>query len=578
MSERPMTVESFVLMVLIALWVIPPVLIILVMRQNSVEDGLRDIRLLPGMAIREISRRVHACILEPIYQTFDQEAKARRLEMIERDTITIEIFELQKQLDFAELKVQEYRLRIADPTRRAGKMSEKKSIRVSKKKIPKNKRKQRNVLTAQIFHEELKPRSAGPASVAELQKALDCELEKIPILKLKISDLRAKIDHFDTAVVLKEAQASEKFFSDLLTRSGCIEELTQIKALEVSLNEKIARMQDVAAARREAQLAMAPPIPRMTPERYREIIEAEKARILEERAKLPKREELAKLEKIGTHIHSFLNVHKKINDFAARVDPDNDRAFERLRFQFEQAVEAQEVSKKTEIKLQDDLMFMREKIVDLSAKISNLDQDKIINLSSTKTTLEASTVDLEASLNSLRRKNKANADRLFEVGLVVERLHIIRTLLRILPVTLRDNFDIFIQIVNSGCGLLLHDSLGNGAVEHIADRLAKLENNTLMAFIKMAKGESRKPKGRECSRFKERLNAASVELKNEREELHSHKLRWDSELLSIEESQVEFLAFAKYRRDRYEEVLATINQGLDVISILLSDRSSEVSP
>jgi hypothetical protein len=140
---------------------------------------------------------------------------------------------------------------------------------------------------------------------------------------------------------------------------------------------------------------------------FRELIEIEKTKILVERAKLPTKEELAAVEKFGTDVNRFFAIHRKINDFVARVDPDSDRVFERMHAQFEYAMRAHEKSKHHEIELQTDLGSMMEKVLQLSDRISDLDGNKAMNLTSTKTTLEASIVDLEATLNSLHRKNAA---------------------------------------------------------------------------------------------------------------------------------------------------------------------------
>jgi|GEM_PF-1686422 len=66
-------------------------------------------------------------------------------------------------------------------------------------------------------------------------------------------------------------------------------------------------------------------------------------------------------------------------------------------------------------------------------------------------------------------------------------------------------------------------------------------------------------------------------LANEREELKSHKERWEADLNTVEENQPELLARALYRRDHYARILGTIDQGLAVISILSAGRSPEVT-
>jgi hypothetical protein len=159
-------------------------------------------------------------------------------------------------------------------------------------------------------------------------------------------------------------------------------------------------------------------------------------------------------------------------------------------------------------------------------------------------------------------------DRLFEVASVIERLQIIRSMLTILRVSLRDYFESLTQIVNAGCALLVDDSLGTGVIAHIADRLAKLEHNTMMAFIKIAKGETKNPKGRELTKFKERLNMATAALVIDREKLKTYKERCESELEAVDENQPELRSAALYRRDHYANILATVDQCLDVVSIL----------
>ncbi len=565
-----MTVEFIVLLTLIALWTVPPVLIVLVMRFGSISEGIDETLKLTRKFIDSIYWHGQRNIIEPIRLTYDEEAKAERHEMIELDKLRFEIAVLQEQLDLAELKANEFRLRLKDPGRLRSEKPTKKERRFSKSSTKKSKKNKKAEEPP-----EPKTQPAETNSILELQNNLSEEEQKIAELTLKISDLQHDLqlrsDLLDSAAALKSSQISLKSYEDMLQKDGCVDEVVRIREAEITINEKIERMKVLIEVQNEMRLAELKPA--SNPERFRELVELEKQKILEKRAKLPSKEELAKFESFGTKVNRFFSLHRKINDLLVRVDPDSGRVFERMRVQLEQAMKAHEVSKQNEIKLKNHLLETSGKVDELSEKILSSSVPNM-TITSTRTTLEASVIDLEASLSSVRRKNKANEMRLFEIGLVIERLYIIRAMLAILPVSLREFFDLFIQLVNASRALLVDESLGKGMIEHVEDRLAKLENDTMMVFIKMAKGESKNLQGRELVKFKERLSIAAASLTLERQELQSHKERWETELQTCEEEPSEFRSYALYRRDCYATVIKSIDQGLDVISILSMDRST----
>lgn len=576
--SETMTVEAVILYVLIALWLVPPIIIVVKMRPEWFEDGLSFISRLPMSVLLAISRHTQRHVVEPLKLTFDEETKAHQREMIERDTIKIEIMELRAEMDFAMLKALEYRRRIYDLSRdKPRKKLTKKEIRFAEKQKLKSRREKKLQKQIEVPSEQAQPdeqvaHSLTPSSSLELHEALTREEHKIQELSNKISVLRSKIDQFDTATTLKVAQESHKVHEELLHKLGCDEQLAEINAMEIALNEKIARMHALATAQREVRLELRPPPPEFGSEDFRKLVEIEKEKILVKQAKLPTREEIKKIEEFGVKINRFFNFHRifhrKINDFVARVDPDSDRAFERMRDHFRHATRAHELSKQNASDLQTTLTLMSVKISELSEKIAENNSYNVMNLTSTRTSLEASVIDLEATLNSLRRKNIANEHRLFDVALVIDRLQVIRVMLSVLPVSLRDSFDALIQIVNGGCALLINDSIESGVIEHIEDRLSKLEHNTMMVFIKIAKGEKQDLKGREITQFKERLQMASAALVIERKELQSHKESWDAALNSSEENMTELRTTATYRSYRYATLLKMIEQSIDLISIL----------
>ncbi len=565
-----MTVETAVLLGLIAIWVLPPVLIFVVMRFDSVRGGFEFGLNLPFAGVRQLARVTRQKVLEPIQLSLDEDAKARRQEMAERDKVRIEISLLQYELDFAEIKANEYQLRINDPHRSGSRknLAKKKTNRNTKKRKHKGKNDRSSLANQDSAESE--PRSVEPLSGEELQNALANEQQKMQDLKLRLSELQAKIDEFDTAATLREAQASLRMYEDVLSKMGCAEDFTAIDSMEIAINEKVEKLRALAQARQEAEVVFQPP-PVMNPERFRLLVEQEKEKILEKQAKLPTRKELDEIENLGSKINrSFnrvFNVHKRINEFLARLDPDVERVFERMRAHFVQATEAHQISKQQEIDLRASLTDTSERVLRVSQKIAGANPGTVMTLTSTRTTLEASAIDLEATLNSLCRKNKANENRLFEVALVIQRLAIIKSMLTILPVSLADTIESLNQIVNAGCALLADESLGRGVIDHIDERLGKLEHNAMMACIRIAKGE-RKLKGREFTQLLQRLSMAAASLTLERQELMAHKERWERELSALDEGEQELRSTASYRRDCYSHIVATIDRSLEVVSAL----------
>lgn len=529
--------------------------------------------------MRAIDYQVQKSIVVPVALHFDEEAKSRRLEMIERDRINIQLRELQQEFDFAQLKAEQLREQINGPKVKPTKKSKtKKQIRYEEKQRRLNKKNKNEEPQLETHQKTSDSTPKDPlAEKVALQSALADQEKKVAEYEAKILSLKSKIDQFDTAAVLQEAKARYDDYEELLSKMGCVEELAAIKAMEISIEEKSIQMQVAATAAWEARWRMEHIVTPRDSRKFRELVEKEKEKILEKRAKLPTKEDIEAIEKIGTDINQFFNFRRKINDFIARVDPDGQKAFDRLRARFQDALDAQEESKAQEFRLQTSLVSTLTKVAELSEKIAQSDSRRQVHLSSTRTTLEASIIDLEATLNSQRRKNRATDDRLFEIASIIERLYLTRSMLSILPVSLRENFDTLTLVVNTICTYLSEGPRTQGTFEHIEERVAKLEHDTLMAFIKIAKGETQHLTGRELANLKERLTAASADLKVEQEELLAHKQRWEAKLNETDENQQESRAIAMYRRDHYAGILKIIEHGLDVLTILSQSKSQNAS-
>ncbi len=561
-----MTFEMTVLVVLISIWVVPPLVIVFYMRVLAVRRLFYGIgRGLRG-AVDEIGYSVRTYIVTPIWITFSSDAKNRRMVMIKRDTIKVQLMELQQALDFAELKAGRLREQLNGPETTVARTT-KKSIRIAEQQRRKGKRKKK------AKSRQTESGSAShPAPLREsgdIEKLLAEEEQKILELTDKIAELRAQTDQLDNNSILLAAKSKLEECEDNVLAKDFSRPLECIDRIESNVNEKILLMRIAEGAydevRRERDYSVANTI---SPEKFRELVEKEKDKILQSQTKLPSQDELRRVEELTISVKRAFDFRRKINDFVGKIDPSSERAFQRLRVQFSEAMEAQEVSKSYEVKLHSDLVAMLSKVAELSIKISNAEIGESVSSESTRTTLEASIIDLEAALNNQRRKNRANDDRLFEIASVIERLYLIRSMLSILPVSLRDEFNSLTKLVDAVC-VYLTGASSQGAIAHFEKRVSELERDTIMTFIKIAKGETQHLKNRDLTRFTQRLRSASVDLKTERDELQSHRERWDSKLSETDENHPELHALLKYRRDHYASLVKTVDHNIEIVSILV---------
>lgn len=269
-----------------------------------------------------------------------------------------------------------------------------------------------------------------------------------------------------------------------------------------------------------------------------------------ERRKLYKEAYESTSQKLQVFIDKTSKVTKKlriIRDAAAAADPSIDRAYERLA---EQLAAAR--------KLMDDSF---EQEAQLEQQIKE-DEGKF------------DTVDLQASLKNHRRKNLATEHQLFRVDGIVRRLYMVKVLLKSLPGSRSEELLAYSSVVSDLCSFLNQTWDGTTEVKapvEFADRITKLEQSTLMAFVRIAKVDWHKLNDSEISQLKTNVEDVTNTIKSEMQNQSDELNKWSTLAEKAFEENKELIYFvASQRRDQCREILKVTQQSLDVLDLSLS--------
>jgi hypothetical protein len=190
--------------------------------------------------------------------------------------------------------------------------------------------------------------------------------------------------------------------------------------------------------------------------------------------------------------------------------------------------------------------------------------------------LDESVRNLTAALELIKTKNLSTQQTLFYVDAIVRRLSILALLIPAIPLAKKSMQSQFIDLTNLVCVYLQTCTESQSTVvpsvpNDLVLRLNTLEQNTLMMYIKIAKGESDKLSAKSLARLKDDVATIATALELERNDAAAELEKWSGiGTFAEQEHQVLLLAVAQNRRARCSEIIKLTDQTLDVLNVTVS--------
>ncbi len=185
---------------------------------------------------------------------------------------------------------------------------------------------------------------------------------------------------------------------------------------------------------------------------------------------------------------------------------------------------------------------------------------------------------MQSAVRKLSTRNILSHQRLFHIEVMAERLRQIKQLLELKPKSLRSELTECSSIANAIYMYLRDRRLQNDHQKEetieLAHRVDKLEHATQMLFIRMIKENDSKAKS--SAENRKHYSLKLQYLQNAKCEQESAHARWTTSSNQGQLSNHEFLAaVAAQRCEKYEVLIASTNRNIQIIELLLHERTEE---
>jgi len=185
--------------------------------------------------------------------------------------------------------------------------------------------------------------------------------------------------------------------------------------------------------------------------------------------------------------------------------------------------------------------------------------------------------ELSGALKIHKIRNLSIQQTLFRIEAIGRRLYVIKLLISALPGSRKAEFWQYVELADALCAYVKdsfqqkNEPLGKETPVDFGQRLSALEESTLMAYIRIAKGHSPQLSARAASRFNLDLATISTVLDLERCDAKFEFDKWTSlASQALQEKQELLHAVATNRCEASAGILKMTEQSLDVLSVTIS--------
>jgi hypothetical protein len=282
---------------------------------------------------------------------------------------------------------------------------------------------------------------------------------------------------------------------------------------------------------------------------------------------------------------ALLSCRTKLAEVMVAVDPSVARALARLQLRFEQARTTADMSMAAELELENSIVaqtnqrdFMRD-----SADGIDVTDGRKFFASARATSLDQSVKDLGAGLELIKTKNLSVQQTLFYVDAIVRRLSILALLIPAIPSAKKNVHKQFIELANQMCAYLQvwtasQNMTALSISNDLVERLNALEQNTLMSYIKIAKGETDDLNQKSFERLQRDVQVIATALELERTDAASELEKWAGIGEAAEQNnKLLLVSVAQNRQARCAEIIKLAEQTQDVLNITISLAEARVT-
>jgi hypothetical protein len=175
--------------------------------------------------------------------------------------------------------------------------------------------------------------------------------------------------------------------------------------------------------------------------------------------------------------------------------------------------------------------------------------------------------DLSAALKIHRRKNFLIAESLFRIERIMRRLSVLKLLLRALPGSAKQESLQYYRLLQSVTGLL-KQSLQRTDCAEVETWLSALESRTLMAFIRIAKGEAPLLTQDAAVRLQCEISKLVTEIQLQLSEETTLRAQWQTMAQNASADNRQFvLTVASDRMNQCASVVSSVQRTLEVLAV-----------
>lgn len=262
---------------------------------------------------------------------------------------------------------------------------------------------------------------------------------------------------------------------------------------------------------------------------------------------------------------------KSVTDACIQADPNIDRAYKRLINHLAQAKLLAFASQQAEDRL-NRLMMRNSRLIDKSQTLQNA-----FDLRSDATEDE---FEMQNVMNKIKIKNLVLEQTLYRVDAAVRRLDMIKLLIAALPTSYnRGPLQQYSRLTYALCNYLTEVTNPNKLAAadaknepiNFSERLSALEESTLMAFIKIAKDNSKKLNQNAYSKLERDIATVAKAIELERVNALSEFEKWNSLAGEAFLEQRELThTVASQRSEQSSSILKMTERTLDVLNVTIS--------
>lgn len=402
---------------------------------------------------------------------------------------------------------------------------------------------------------------------------------QITVLEKRISECDLKLQTFDLDL--------QTFSADKVLRRAALIQLLSTTVID-KMEEKVIQREQAAdqiAARIQKQiLQREQEQERLQREQASDAVETESSQGEAETERVdssnPSRLETEIVEAIASSaskIRQLMRAFDLVSVLRA-VDPSIERAYDRFRGEIDIVRKLTDESVSEEDELQQRIDRLNQDAELFASRATMAEELGDHDLSVLARQRMEGYVGLSAKLAPIlkehRKKNFWTTHRIFRLEVVLRRLLVVKLLLSALPGSIKEELSLYLQLVNDLCLYLRRSWLPskedelNEEAANFEQRLSALENQTMMVFIRIARGEYKKLSSKARLRTARNARAIVQSLNLEAHQQLAEIGSWEAtarEGLAEQKSLV--YAVASHRRDQYHLMWKTTKQAIEVLNV-----------